>query len=227
MQIMKTKTLNWIKIAALLCIVACIADFIILFVLGNYYPGYSQLKNTMSSLAASVSPVSNMLSLWWVVLGFVFIFFGFHFKKAFDHPNKNVKIASWLIILYGLGEGIGSGLFKADITAGKMTNSFLIHDFVGGIGIVAALLLPLFMRKIVSLKNNSFFNSFSWIVFIVSCITIMLFTIRFSSEENSLIRLYRGLWQRLFLFNFYVYLITISVIIYNNQRRISFHNAKK
>lgn len=213
----KTKQLNWIKIAAVLCILACIADFVVLFVLGKYYPGYSHLKNTMSSLGASISPVSNILSIWWIGIGIVFIFFGFHLKKAFDGDYKNVKAASWFIIFYGLGEGIGSGIFKADRIAGKMTVSFIMHDIAGGIGIISALLLPLFMIKIISKNVKPVFYTFSWIVFVVGLIAMLLFTVRFSSNENNVVLLYKGLWQRLFLLNLYVYFITISIIMYNKK----------
>lgn len=215
---MKTENLNGVKIAAILCIVACIADFIVLFVFGNYYPEYSQLKNTISSLGASASPVSEVLSSWWIGIGIVFVFFGFYFRKAFNSNDKNAKIASWLIIFYGLGEGIGSGLFKANTIAGKMTNSFVLHNITGGIGIVAALLLPLFVYRVISRKDKLNFYVFSWIVFVVGLVATLLFMIRFSSNEDNVIALYRGLWQRLFLLNLYVYFIVISIIMYNKKR---------
>lgn len=208
---------NWIKITAIICITTCISDFVLLFLLGSYYPGYSQLKNTMSALGASVSPVSDLLSAWWIFVGIVFILFGFIFRKSFDSNLKNVKTASLLIMFYGMGEGIGSGIFKADKIAGKMTNSFIIHDVLGGIGISAALLLPLIMHKVILKKNKPAFYLLSWIVFIVGVMMMLLFTIRFSSNENNFINLYKGLWQRLFLLNFYLYLITISVIMYNKK----------
>ncbi|MBW1654618.1 DUF998 domain-containing protein [Flavobacterium quisquiliarum] len=214
---MNTKQSNWFKIAALLCIIVCIADFIVLFVLGNYYPGYSHLRNTMSSLGASASPVSAILSTWWIGIGIAFVFFGFQFRKAFDSNAKNVKIASGLIVLYGLGEGIGSGIFKADRIRGKMTNSFIMHDIAGGIGLIAALLLPLFMHKVILKKENPLFYRLSWIVFITGIITMLLFTIHFSSGETNVIIHYKGLWQRLFLLNLYVYFIVISIIMYHRK----------
>lgn len=214
---MKKIQLNWVKITAIICIVVCVLDFAVLFLLGSYYPGYSQLKNTMSSLAATISPVSKILSTWWIFIGIVFIFFGLMFREAFGNNLKNVKIASYAIIFYGLGEGIGSGLFKADRVDGKMTNSFIIHDIAGGIGIVAALILPLVMHKVILKKEKPVFYSFSWIVFTIGFITMLLFTIRFSSDENNFIRLYKGLWQRIFLLNLYVYFSVISIIMYKKK----------
>jgi hypothetical membrane protein len=53
-----------VKVSCIVCIIACIGDFAVMFFLGTFYPGYSQLKNTMSSLGASVSPVSDLKSIW-------------------------------------------------------------------------------------------------------------------------------------------------------------------
>jgi hypothetical protein len=207
--------LNGIKIMAIVCITICIADFIVLFVLGDYYPGYSQLKNTISSLGATMSPVSDLISAWWIFIGIVFIFFGIIFRKVFYENPKSSKLASILIMLYGIGEGIGSGLFKADRIGGEMTPSFIAHDIAGGIGLIAAFLLPLVMQKVIEKANYPRFNVFSKIIFFIGLITIAFFTIRFSTQRSWIFD--RGLWQRLFMLNLYVYFITISVIMYKKR----------
>ncbi|RVT71190.1 DUF998 domain-containing protein [Flavobacterium sufflavum] len=214
---MRITQFNLVKVVAMICIISCISDFIVLFLLGNCYPGYSQLKNTISSLGASVSPVSYVISLWWIFIGTVFVFFGIIIGKAFDINHKNVKIASLLIILYGLGEGIGSGLFKADRIEGGLTKPFIIHNILGGIGVIAALILPLIMRKLITKKTMFHFYLFSWVVFIIGIITMLLFAIRFSPNEHNFLVLYKGLWQRLFLLNLYTYFIVISIIMYNKE----------
>jgi hypothetical protein len=214
---MRAPELNWVKITAVICIVTCIADFIVLFLLGNYYPGYSQLKNTISSLGASFSPVSDAISFWWILIGIVFVFFGIILRKAFGANLKNVKIASLLIMFYGLGEGIGSGLFKANRINGEPTQSLVIHDVLGGIGVVAALILPLIMNKVITKKQMPRFYFFSWVIFVVGIIMMLLFTIRFSANEHNFFVFYKGLWQRFFLLNLYIYFITISIIMYNNE----------
>ncbi|KAF2341897.1 DUF998 domain-containing protein [Flavobacterium tistrianum] len=214
---MKTEQFNWARIMAVLCIMTCIFDFIIVFLLGNHYSGYSQLKNTMSSLGASISPVSNIISTWWICIGMVFICFGIIFRKTLHGNSKNIKLGSLLIILYGLGEGIGSGLFKADKIDGKMTNSFMMHSLAGGVGVLAALLLPLVLRKAIVAQKKSQFYIFSWIIFAFGFITTILFTFRFSPNEDNFISLYKGLWQRLFMLNLYVYFIVLSVIMYRKE----------
>lgn len=216
---MNTAQINWTRIMAIICIMACISDFIVVFVLGNYYSGYSQVKNTMSSLGASISPVSDIISVWWICIGIIFICFGVIFRKTFKGNSKNIKLGSLLIIFYGLGEGIGSGLFKADKIDGKMTGSFMLHSLAGGIGVIAALLLPLVLRKMIETQKKSQFYIFSWIVFAFGLITTVLFTFRFSPNETNFISLYKGLWQRLFLLNLYIYFIVLSVIMYGKETK--------
>ena len=132
---------------AFACIAGCIGDFLTLFILGSEYPGYSQLHDTMSSLGSSVSPVSDIISTWWIILGILMVMFAFGFRAAYSPGDKYVKIVFWLLILYGLGEGLGSGLFKADRVSGSYTTSFIVHDILGGAGVVAILILPLIVTE--------------------------------------------------------------------------------
>jgi hypothetical membrane protein len=109
------KSSTFIYFSVIACIIACVGEFVSLFILGEYYPGYSQLKDTMSSLGVSCSPVSSEISIWWIIMGVLFIIFAFGLEKAFFNKGRYAKIAAGLIICYGLGEGIGSGVFKADL----------------------------------------------------------------------------------------------------------------
>jgi hypothetical protein len=144
------RSVKYISVSAAACITASIGEFIALFVFGAYFPGYNHLKDTMSKLGASVSPVADEVSLWWIIMGLLFIFFGTGFRKAFSEKGLYARAASWLIILYGFGEGIGSGAFKANRIPDGLTFSLIIHDILGGIGVAAILLLPLVMQKVIT-----------------------------------------------------------------------------
>lgn len=207
------KNANLILLAVGACFIASIGEFVSIFALGQFYPGYSQLKDTMSALGASVSPVSNIISTWWVIMGFLMIFFGLMFKRAFQENGRYVSLASWLIVLYGFGEGIGSGAFKANFVAGEFTSSAIVHDFLGGIGVVAILLLPLVMLKVISRAKMPRFHRMSKIMFVTGIVTILLFLFRFSTSDHSFLAEYKGLWQRLYMLNTYIYLATVAVIM--------------
>jgi hypothetical protein len=214
------ETARYIIISAIFCIIACMGEFVALFVCGAYYPGYSHLRDTMSSLGSSVSPVSDEISIWWIIMGLLFIFFGTGFKKAFSDKGLYCNIASWLIILYGFGEGIGSGAFKADHVANGPSILLTIHDILGGIGVIAILLLPLIMQKVIDKNEMPGFYRMSKIIFISGIITVLLFLFRFSSNENNFFTVYKGLWQRLFMLNTYIYLATIAIIMIKNSSGI-------
>ncbi|MCX6257153.1 MAG: DUF998 domain-containing protein [Bacteroidia bacterium] len=212
------KPKNYIIISALACIIASAGEFLTMFVFTAFYPGYSNLKDTMSSLGASASPVSGELSAWWVIMGLLLIFFGTGFRKAFSEKGGYTVFASWLIMLYGLGEGIGSGVFKAEHVINSVIISGVFHSILGSIGVISILLLPIIMKKVISKNENPLFYRLSQIVFICGIITIFLFLFRYSPDENNIISIYAGLWQRLFMLNTYIYLLTIAVIMINRQK---------
>ncbi len=210
---MKDSSNNFIIFSAYACIIACVGEFIALFVFGAYYPGYNHLKDTMSLLGSSVSQVSEEISIWWIIVGILLMFFGIGFKKTFSAKGKYARLASWSIILYGFGEGIGSGVFKADHIANGLSIPAIIHNILGGIGVLAILSLPFVMQKVITKYEMPGFYRMSKIIAITGIITILLFLFRYSSNENNFFSIYKGLWQRLFMLNTYIYLVTIAILM--------------
>jgi hypothetical protein len=212
---------KYIIASAVACIIVCIGEFVTIFVFGAYYPGYSQMKDTMSKLGSSVSPVSDAMSAWWVIMGILLIFFATGFRKAFSGNGKYSGFAALLIMLYGFGEGIGSGAFKADHVADGLTASAMVHDALGGIGVTAILLFPLLMQKVIPKNEKPVFHRISQIAFIAGILTIVLFLFRYSPDENDILSVYKGLWQRLFMLNTYIYLSLIAIIMIKNRHSTS------
>jgi hypothetical protein len=200
---------------ALACFTGCTGDFISIFILGPKYPGYSQISDTMSALGSSSSPVSDLISVLWVILGCLIIIFAIGFRTAYSPGNRYLKIAFWLLVLYGLGEGLGSGLFKADLVNNSYSVSFIIHDILGGAGVLAILILPLIIRKIEQFSTSRNFIQFSFIVLILGILFLVLFSFRFLAGKNIVISKkiaeYTGLWQRLLILDYYLYLCVIAV----------------
>jgi hypothetical protein len=195
------------------CLLAVTGEFITVFLSGTLYPGYNPLKDTMSSLGASVSPISDQISLWWMIMGILLVVFGAGFKQAFPDGGRQATRASWMIVLYGIGEGLGSGLFKANRIAGGLTTSALVHDILGGIGVIAILILPLILPKVIRKTEAPFFKGMSRIIFTGGILTVFLFLFRYSTNKENLLATYKGLWQRLFMLNTYIYLSTVAVIM--------------
>jgi len=206
---------------AFACFIGCTGDFLSLFILGSKYPGYNQLSNTMSSLGSSASPVSDLISVLWIILGGLMVIFAIGFRTAYSPADRYVKIAFWLLILYGLGEGLGSGLFKADLINNKYTFSFIIHDILGGAGVVAILILPVIVTRINQFSVSRDFLKFSRIVLILGILFLILFSFRFLAGKNIVISNkvaeYTGLWQRLLIIDFYFYLMVIALKMLKKQ----------
>lgn len=213
---MTKKTL--IIISAIACFTGCIGDFYATYVLGDYFPGYSHYIGTMSKLGTTASPVSEIISSWWIILGFLTILFAIGFSKAFGYSNKYVKIATWLLILYGLGEGLGSALFKAESVKNTLNIPAILHEVMGGIGIFAILLLPLALIKIIPCTSAPGFHRLSVLVITIGIILIALFLLPLYFREMNLLARNKGLWQRLFVLDYYLYLIVIAVIMIKKQR---------
>lgn len=204
--------------ASIACFTGCIGDFWFTFLLADYNPGYSHLFQTMSMLGTANSPVAEIISAWWIILGFLIILFALGFAQAFVYHRWEVKISTWLLILYGLGEGLGSGLFKADHANQSMTLSGNLHEVMGAIGTLAILILPLLMMRIIPRIPHPVFHTLSWIVFFTGLVLLNLFVFRFSSYNLEGPFLYKGLWQRLFVLDYYIYLIIIAVIMIKRQQ---------
>ena len=213
------KSSRYISISVTALIIACIGEFMTIFVFAAYYPGYSQLKEPMSALGSPSSPVSDEISLWWIIMGLLFIFFGWGFKRAFSDKGKIALYASLLIILYGFGEGIGSGLFKFDENANGFILSSFIHNVLGGIGTTSILIFPYSMQKVITKNENKSFYRFSQIAFFTGLLLILLFIIRYSKDYSNFLVLYKGLWQRLFMLNIYVYMIVLAIIMVRRNKK--------
>ena len=223
---MKTKHIDYIRFSSILIIITCIGEFASMFILGSFYPGYSQLKDTMSALGATASPVSFIMSTWWIIMGIFFVNFGVSFNKAFSENRNYVKMAAWVLILYGFGEGFGSGAFKADHLEHGIATSLIIHDTLGGIGVFAILSLPLIMLKIVPKSENPGFHKISKVLFISGILMVSLFLFRYSHNKDNFFLIYKGIWQRLFMLNTYIYITLVAGLILKKTKRIKNQNAE-
>ncbi len=198
-------------ISFIACVLACAGDFAFSFLLGLGYPGYDGFRDSMSLLGSPGSPVSQLASLWWVTLCILMIIFAVGFRKTFGSLGRPVKLASWLIIIYGLCEGLGSALFPLARLENKLTCSALVHVTLGSIGDLSLLVLPLVIGKVFTKEFHPRFKLFSILVVVMGTIMIFFFIAdHLFMNENSFFVSYKGLWQRLFLLDYYAYLTVVA-----------------
>jgi hypothetical membrane protein len=212
-------TRNLQKIDFAICLVACIGDVVISSTIGFFYPGYSHLRNTLSQLGSSISPVASIMSIWWITLGSLFIVFGVLFGQVIK-DTKYSKLSTWLIIAYGVGEGICSGLFPVDYSSNEFNLFSELHIVLSGIGVLAVFLLPIVLQRIFT---KGFYPKFYWLSYIaifMGLFFIILFSIaKMYDDPNIFISAYKGLWQRLISLNFYIYFISLSFVILKFDRK--------
>ena len=205
---MKTKhKKSLIIITALAGIAGCLVDMGGTLILGNRIDGYHQLKDTMSQMGILSSPVAKEVAICWVAMGILLIFFSVGIRIAYEERKKMAGIAALLVILYGFGEGMISGMFPADKAGEAHTWTGIVHNAISGVGVLAIMIFPLVIRKLIpELRIVSI------IVFLIGTAGVILFGIgRLISTHDHFLAVYKGSWQRLYVMDYYIYMIMIAV----------------
>ena len=174
------------------------------------------MKDSLSWLGVSSSPVSGIQSKWSIIVGLVFMLFAIGFRKAFINYGKLSHLAALLIFLYGLGEGVASGVFKFDHVAGGLTIMAVIHNIFGGVGDASLLVIPFVIRKLFKREQFPGMHLYSAIAATIGIVFILLFAFRMDYFDHTFLNVYSGIWQRVFLFNYYLYFSVISTMMLKN-----------
>ena len=196
-----------ILFTAMAGIVGCVVDLGGTLIFGNRIPGYNQFTDTMSQMGIHSSPVSGEITICWIAMGVLLILFGIGIRLIYKDQKKWAVIAALLVILYGIGEGMMSGIFPADKAGEARSLTGLVHNGLGGLGVVSIMIFPLVMQKI-----RPHLRKLSIIIFIVGAAGVLLFFVgRLLSIPDSFLARYKGSWQRLYVTVYYVYIVIISL----------------
>lgn len=205
-------------ISSVMGISACLGDLVMTYLLGTWYNGYEPFLQPMSDLGHIGSPVARLTSAWWVTMGLLFVVFGYGFYRAFSHQGKPLLISAWMIAVYGLGEGLGSGLVAGSPGNDFRTPNSIVHNMLGGFGVLAVVLLPFFIMKIYDARHSPILYWYSWFTTVTGIFFFVLFSVsQFYQPEGSWINLH-GLWQRLFMLTYYLFLICLAVLMLNRRK---------
>jgi len=174
--------------------IAMAGDFVVPSILARNYPGYSHLRDTISTLGTPESPVKHPLRVWLIVFGICFL--GFAVGQA-----SRFHLLTWCHWLYvtgigafGLGAGIVAGIFPEDPPETAETLSGKIHGISAGLGSMLLLLTPLCARGMVECSAVKGWNTLG---FSIGLIAFILFLV--SGKRSRFPGQWTGLWQRLFL----------------------------
>ena len=117
---------------SLLWLIVLLGDNLLPFLLAAFYPDYHHTQMVLSVLGCRLSPVKRIYNGWCILSGAVFCTAGYAVALAF--PTSWGIAAGILMILYGLGCEIISGLFPLSSQAKDNSLSTIIHGIGSALG---------------------------------------------------------------------------------------------
>jgi hypothetical protein len=203
---LKTHSSWLILFTAVCCFVACIGDFAVTIIIGFIYRDYDALNQSESFLGTSNSPVAVYMNTWEVIFSILFVFYAYGLLRTIFKKGFWQHAAVWLIVIYALGEGIGSGVFPYEHTDVGLTSSGKLHLLFSAFGVVAIALNAFVLIKVFPKEAYPKINVYTHVVAWSGLAFILLFLL----AKMHIIPL-RGLWQRLFILDYYSLLIVITI----------------
>lgn len=201
-----------IKLGPVFIAIACIGDFLTTFILALFYKNYNHLTMVMSELGSLNSPVAIWISIFGVFYGILFILFGYSFYAVFKN-KKSGKIIGYLFAANGIGAGILAGIFPMN----PNTLSGQIHNIAAGSGFFAIAFIPIIALKLFNNKNHRNLQKFLVISQILGLSFFGLFIMAEDALSGNTIFQYAGLWQRVFLLNYYIVFMVLALELYNTS----------
>lgn len=203
---MKTHASWFVVFTAVCCFIACLGDFAVTIIIGVIYKNYDPLNQSESILGTSKSPVALYMNTWEVIFSILFVLHAYGLLRTIFRKGSWQHAAVWLIVIYGLGEGIGSGVFPYEHTGNGLALTGKLHLLFSTIGVIAIAVYSFVLLKV--FPKNSFPRLHAYTRFVAfSGLTLIIL---FLLAKMHVITL-RGLWQRLFILDYYSLLIIVAV----------------
>ncbi len=159
-----------------------------------------------------------LMSVWWAVMGLLFVGFGYGFFRAFSCEGKHARPAAWMIAIYGLGEGLGSSLVPETPGMGFRTVGNLVHILLGATGVLAAIFLPFIVMKVFTSRKWPRLYCYSWLTSATGIFFILLFAVSYLYKPVGGWLSYCGLWQRLFMLVYYLFYVCLALLMLTHRK---------
>ena len=174
---------------------------------GLLQPSYSHLSQFISELGAENAP-NQLYMNYFGIIPFGFSICLFSFAGIFYSKPKAQKLAFIILSLTGILFVI-AGIFNCDegCTFEDMSQKSIIHNMSAFSAFLLSILVQLLVGILVFTKRRTRLNKYS---FLAGIIGIILF---FLISKVGIYSEFRGLFQRLFLTNFLVWLIVSGSLI--------------
>ena len=176
-------------------------------VLASLRPGYSHVYNTISELGEVGAVNAQVASLVFILTGIMLIVFGYSLQRALERMDKHVWCGV-LVILYGLLDFVGSGIFPVDAGGASTTLVAAIHVYATLFGELAAVGMPIwFLRDTEDVEGWEAHRRFSKLVFWVSMPLVAFLGYCIVGHTPGLMDTPIGLAQRLLVGLFLVWML--------------------
>lgn len=182
-----------------------IGEFLVPWILEQFYAEYNGKTMVMSALGSPQSPVRLIYNLWLVWLGgFLTYTAGVYFLSL---RAKFPVLAVFVLLsigIFAVGAGLISGFFSVNESKDIVTTASKIHGVSAAIGFMALLFFPL-LNGIISFKQKDMIEGIISISsFVLSCVFFACFVMGDKAQFQNTFLKYEGLWERLTLFCMYV-----------------------
>lgn len=182
-----------------------IGEFLVPWILEQFYVEYNGRIMVMSALGSPQSPVRLVYNLWLVWLGgfLTFTAVAYYVKTRAAYPALSVLILL-SIGFFAVGAGLVSGFFSVNESKDIVTTASKIHGVGAAIGFMFLLFFPL-LNGIVSFKQNGAVEGIISISsFVLALIFFACFVMGDKEQFQNTILKYEGLWERFALFCMYI-----------------------
>lgn len=171
-----------------LCAALFAADLAAPFVLGAFYPGYSYLHDTLSTLGHRQSPVAAITAAWLIAFG---LGLGVAAILCWRRSSPGWRRSAFFsgLLAFALGAGVVSGLFPEDLPSEAETLHGKLHGIGAGLGSIGLLIGLLCGAPLAKGRARRVARGLAWL----SCAGFAAFLASKAPES------YAGLWQKLFL----------------------------
>lgn len=190
-----------------------IGEFIVPWILEQFYSEYNGMIMVMSALGSPQSTVRLVYNLWLIWLGGFLVYTAGAYFLSFRAKFPVLAVFMLLSIgLFAVGAGIISGFFSVNESKDIVTAASKIHGICAAVGFMALLFFPL-LNGIVSFKENGTVEGIISISsFVLSLIFFACFVMGDKEQFQNTILRYEGLWERLTLFCMYIPFIFKSMV---------------
>jgi hypothetical membrane protein len=191
-------------------VVACCGDFVVPMIIGRSVPGYSHLRNVLSELGTRESPVAGWMNGWWIVFGLLMMAFGIGVALAFPSGGEAGRVLACQFLVFGLGAGIGAGLFPMDPVGSPTTLTGWLHGLTVTVGFTALGFAPLVTLWVVPRADAAWLWWLSAVVQALGLVVFALIVVSGHGRGEGVLS-WAGFWQRTFLAVYYVYVAALAV----------------